>query len=762
MKRYPGILLLFFICSLVVLGCSKSPEEKRAAYLESADKYMQEEKYAEAAIQYQNALQIAPDDVDTLITLGEVQLKLMRANEAYKAFARASNADPKNVRSREYLASMQLLAKKYDLAAEQAQAILDIDPNNPTAKEMLAQALFQSGKKAEAVAIMEDILQAKEPTEAAIINTIQMYLALGRFDDALKLVSKGVSLYPDSTKVRFLGSDIHVYENNIEQARKWAEEAYRVGGDDINAGITLARFYAGQKMDDLFTAQITELKTRFPDNPSPYLLEANVLHQQGSLDKALDAAKKAGELDDNTLSRTLISQLLLEKGDLQQAKKILVQTTEEDPKAIPSRILLAQIYIDEKDPEKALVTLDTLIRNIPRRPDVATTSAQAYLMKGDVVRARELVENSLQENANNVSLHSMMAKIYFAQGQYDETISEVELLVKHSVRIPDVIYIGALSALKAGKSDTAGSYVDILKKGAPQAWPTMHAETLLLLTQGKKKEAYQAASTALDLYPGKAEALTLYAGIAPAVAKKEDAIRKITAVCTKADTATCHMILAGLLESSGKKPEALSQIKVAIDLEPDNTVLYHALAQYYARNNMVKNALDEYESLLNKNPEDLRAAIMLALLNQNEGRISDAKKVYKYILNREPKHALAANNLSWILAESGNKNDLNEALQLAQIAKDKFPDDPRIADTLGYVYLKKGLSDNALAQFQLAVEKLPEEPAISYHMALALVDLNRASEAKKYLKRALSAQASFEEKSQAQTLLARLESETKE
>lgn len=761
MKRYFGIILMLIVCSAVSTGCSKSPEEKRSAYLESAKEYMQEEKYAEAAIQFQNALQIAPDDTDTLITLGEVQLKLMRANGAYKAFLRASQADPENIKSREYLASMQLLAKKYDLAAEQASKILEIDPENRTAKEMLAQAMFHSGKPEEAVKIMEEILRDGEPSEASIINLIQMYLATRRIDDAMELVAKGTKLYPDSTRTRFLASDIYVYKDNIELAKKWAEDAYRVGEDDITVGLTLARFYAGHKMDDLFTAQIAQLKKKFPDDPNTYMLEAGIVRDKGDLEGALKIAQKARELDDTTLSRTLISRILLEKGDIEEAKKILIKTVEEDRKAIPTRILLSQVYVNEKDPDKAVETLDVLIKNIPRRPDVATTAARAYLMKGDVTRARELIEESLQENKPNVALHAMMAKIYFAQRQYKETLSEVDLLVKNSITMPDLIYIGALSALRVQRSEKAQSLVGILKKGAPNAWPTLHAETLLLLTRGEKRAAYDVSSAALDLYPENAEALTLYTGVATGVVTKDEAIKKITHTCTRANTAPCHMILAGLLESTGKKDQALSRIKNAIMLEPDNGVLYHALAQFYARNTMIKKALDEYESILNKDPGDLRAAMMLALINQNQGKKADAKKVYNYILEREPGNALAANNLAWILAESGKENDLNEALRLAQVAKDKFPDDPRIADTLGYVYLKKGLFENALAQFQLATEKLSDEPSINYHVALALVKLNRGAEATAFLKEALHAQSPFEEKEQAQTLLTQLESETK-
>jgi len=759
MKNFFTACLILFVSLSLITGCTKSPEEKRDAYLASARSYVEAEKYAEAAIQYQNALQISPDDVETLISLGEAQLKLQRPQEAYNAFLRASNADPGNVPSRQYLASMLLLSKRYDLAIEQATSILDLDSGNLMAREILAQSLFLSGEREKAVGIMEEIIKDTDPTEEALINLSQMYIALGRVNDALDLVSKGSVLYPSSTKIRFLASDIHVFNKDLEQAKKWAEDAYRVDADNVNVGVSLARFYASHRMDDLFAGQMSELKAKFPSKAEPLMLESSVLRQRGDLDGALTAAQKARDLDDTTQTQTMVSQLLLEKGQRDAAKKILAQTVARNTTAIPPRILLAQIHIDEKDSAKAIEVMDVLLKSIPTRPDVATTSAQAFILKGDIKKARELVDASLKENPNDVSLHVMMAKILFSQGEYRGALDEVNLLVRNNIRSPELLYVGAISSLRMENTAEADSFLVDLKKVAPKAWPTLHAEILLAVAKGYKANAYQSADTARGLYPDNPEALRLYAIIAPAQIGRKDTITKLSNTCAQTNTAFCHMLLSGLLEADDQKNAALDHIKKAISLAPDQTYLYHGLAQYYTRNNMAKDASKEYQNILNTNPDDLQAAIMLALIEQREGKIQEAKKVYTYILEKNPRHALAANNLAWILAEEGREREFDRALQLAQIAKDSFPEDPRIADTLGYVYLKKGLAENALGQFRLALDKLPEDPALNYHMALALADLNRTKDAIGYVKKALESTHAFDGKDKAQELLARLEAQ---
>ncbi|MGD0822308.1 MAG: tetratricopeptide repeat protein [Desulfomonilia bacterium] len=754
------LVMMFLVVALV--GCIKSPEQKRHDYLTSAQKYVTQKKYAEAAIQYQNALKIAPDDAKTLVSLGEAQLKLNRPREAYVAFFKASTADPKNVKAQEYLASMLLLAKKYDMAEKQAYAILGKDPKNTLAKKILAQSQFMGGKREQGIKVMEELIKSSSPTEDMYFDTIQMYMTVGKSEDALALVLKACALFPKSTRIRFLASNIYAFMNDINNAKKWAEEAYRVSDGNLNTGIELTVFYARHKMDALYHSQLSTMKIKYPTSPEPYLLESSILHQNRDLDGALKAAQKARELKDTTQVRTQIAQILLEKNDVAQAKKLLTETVQKDPEDIQSKILLTQIFLGEKDSTKAIEMMAQPLKIAPEHPMVASTAAQAYLLKGDVKKAKELVENALKKNDRNIQLHEMMAKIYFLQGQFKDALSETNLFVKHSVKTPDIMYIGALSALRTSDSKDASAYIQSLKEVVPNEWITLHAQIQYLLSQKDKKNAYAIAERAITLYPRNDEALALYAYTAPGNIGLQEAITRLNGICSKAESSGCHMILSALFEESGKKSEALAEIKKAIGMEPGKPPLYHALGQFYARNNMLKDALDEYEKILKKNPDDLQAANMLALLNQQVGKTDNAKKYYQYILDKNPKNALAANNMAWLLAESGKKEDLENALKYAQTAKDMYPEDPRIADTLGYVYLKKGLPENALGQFQLALEKLkeddPDDPTILYHTALALVDLGRGKEAVQYLMKSTSSKKQFPEKQQALELLAKLQS----
>ena len=58
MKRSRVFLLLLCVALGLLVGCSRDPNVRKQKYLESGNRYFQQGKYREAAVQYQNALQV--------------------------------------------------------------------------------------------------------------------------------------------------------------------------------------------------------------------------------------------------------------------------------------------------------------------------------------------------------------------------------------------------------------------------------------------------------------------------------------------------------------------------------------------------------------------------------------------------------------------------------------------------------------------------------------------------------------------------------
>ena len=85
------------------------------------------------------------------------------------------------------------------------------------------------------------------------------------------------------------------------------------------------------------------------------------------------------------------------------------------------------------------------------------------------------------------------------------------------------------------------------------------------------------------------------------------------------------------------------------------------------------------------------------------GKRDQAKPIYEQILKIQPDHPIALNNLAYIKAEEGA--DLDPALTMAQRAEQKAPRTLDLKDTLGWIYIKKNLSDDAVRHVQDLVRR---------------------------------------------------------
>ena len=176
------------------------------------------------------------------------------------------------------------------------------------------------------------------------------------------------------------------------------------------------------------------------------------------------------------------------------------------------------------------------------------------------------------------------------------------------------------------------------------------------------------------------------------------------------------------------------------------------IAQLLNKMDKTQEAIDEYRSLLEKDPSLVNANMELGVLLEQDGDTVEAKRHYRRALELDREFAPAANNLAWILAQEENP-DLGEALRLALVAKEQKPDDPHIADTLGWIHYKRESYDLALTQFALANTALPNIPTIEYHLALALHKQGELEQAKEILKKCLESKDDFPERKDAEILL---------
>ena len=192
----------------------------------------------------------------------------------------------------------------------------------------------------------------------------------------------------------------------------------------------------------------------------------------------------------------------------------------------------------------------------------------------------------------------------------------------------------------------------------------------------------------------------------------------------------------------------------AVELAPTMTEPYRMLAALYAETNRYDQALARLADALKTRPNDTAALMLSGVIYEQKSDIPKARDAYEKVLAIEPRAAAAANNLAWIYSEHGGDKD--KALQLAQMAKEIAPDDPRVSDTLGWILYKRGIYQNALSLLKESAAKMGENPQVQYHLGMVYAQLGDQANARKALNAAIGSPADFQGKDEARKTLASL------
>jgi Flp pilus assembly protein TadD len=198
----------------------------------------------------------------------------------------------------------------------------------------------------------------------------------------------------------------------------------------------------------------------------------------------------------------------------------------------------------------------------------------------------------------------------------------------------------------------------------------------------------------------------------------------------------------------------MNEYKKVLERAPRSSDVWMKLAETHRRTGDIASAADAFKKAQEIAPNNIVPFVQMAMMYDMAGRQPEAKPLYEHVLRLQPDNAIALNNLAYQMAESGA--DLDQALTMAQRAKQQRPTDNNVADTLGWIYIKKNLSDAAIGIFKDLVQKEPARATYRYHLAMALFQKGDKAQAKKELEQALKSNPAKEEAAKIRDLLTKV------
>jgi tetratricopeptide (TPR) repeat protein len=279
------------------------------------------------------------------------------------------------------------------------------------------------------------------------------------------------------------------------------------------------------------------------------------------------------------------------------------------------------------------------------------------------------------------------------------------------------------------------------------------------LAENKFKEAEDAFRRSYQLNPANSRGLMGIVETNMAQNKPDEALKILQTESDKAPTRLDLLLAMGnTAVRSGKYDMAIQTFtKVLNSLDKGSKAqgdLYLRIGETYRRKGDLNAAVQALTKARETLPENIVVLSTLALVLDGAGRRPEAKTVYEATLKLDPNNAVALNNLAFLEAESNG--DLDDALTKATRAKQLLPNLYEISDTLGWIYLKKNLADQAIDVFKDLVVKQPNHSTYHYHLGMAYAQKGDKSKALEQLKEALKYNPAADEKGKIQQLITRL------
>ncbi len=366
-----------------------------------------------------------------------------------------------------------------------------------------------------------------------------------------------------------------------------------------------------------------------------------------------------------------------------------------------SRLALMQGDYDTADSQA-----DAALKLRPRDIEARMLKIDLALQRRKFAAARQLADKLQADNPNSASALLMRIKTYVVTERPDVVEPEVDRLLSQADDLMIARYFKALIVGQRGDIKGAWGLAHSLPKEYFQSDPGIALNVAnMAIGAGFLDSGATILSVAVQRFPYLIEPRLLLANIRLAQKSPQYALNTLTmlqdsrdprvlvlfarAYLMKHDPGTAQKYILQAIETGGG--EELRNM--------DKEVALKSLSDY--------SAAHPANSLVKK---------QYAILLLGFGELPQARAAYEKLVRDDPSDAVALNNLAWLVA----KDDAGRALSLAQRAVKADPASANNLDTLGTMQMSRSDFRGATASLRKAHDMAPDNPTISYHLAVAL------------------------------------------
>jgi cellulose synthase operon protein C len=562
-----------------------------------------------------------------------------------------------------YLSDARDALKKGDLRTAQIDLrnAVRSDPQNGEAHYWLGRVSFELG---DPVAAEREAGAAADRGFDAQLTTrllAQALLAQSKFDDLLqKLHPGGKDADLDAAILVFRG----YAEIGLKQpadAQKAFNDAEQVAPNAVEPLLAEARLLEARGDIDGAQAKIDHAISVQPKSAEALLAKGQLLRGKGDMTGAL--AVLDGLLTDQPsvvqarLDRAGI-EIALDKTDL--ANQDLAVVLKATPGNVQAIYLQAVLAAQQKDYKGADADLGRIVGYIGRIPRAYLLMAVVKEQLGQTEQAEDAAQRYLARAPNDLAAYKILARIQFAKRRPDQVIDTLAKIAETGKADADTYDLLGRAYASTGRADDAVTAFQKAQSLAPTDVGVQTRLATVRMGMGQPGAAMNDLEHTLELAPKQ-----------PAVGEA--------------------LFFAALATGDmSKAADALAKVKAA---EGDTPVVANLDGLLQLSNLDAADARKTFTAITQEHPDFMPAQINLARVLAMQGDGPAAEKVLADILAHNP---AAEPALTMLASDYAQSNRLPDAVTLLEHAHTALPDNLRITNGLGDLYIRSGNAQKAL------------------------------------------------------------------
>lgn len=737
------------------------------AYLGKSRAFSAAGEYVKAESWLNIALERDPASSELLFEKANLRRRQGDNDSAEELYTRVLTATPGHMRARLGRASLNLSLGELEQARQDSEYVHLRVPRDPDAALLYAQALSGLGQSDEAREVLHNAsaslsrIDEKEIVQQPGLLRIAALISLkqGAIDRANLYLDRYVDLVPHEVRIRVISARVKLQLDDMEGALRVLEPVYKSGAQDAELFSLMGEAYLASERFDEAQVALEKAARLQPDSSlvntrlalskigsgetegawqdlltahsnsegasvAAGIIMAIMLVRDNDNDQALSIAEELLERQPkNPVLHNLIGAVHLSRSELSQAKDAFEQALAMDPAFIPAMYNLGIMELEAENPDGAGRWFNRIVQLDSQQPRALVGLAEINISQGNYENAISLLSKATVSKSDNVDAHMRLIEILLLTGDIPEAQREGSVLAGRHWVNAQVLELLAQVEIAAGNRQNAVSYL----RNASRNTVNDGVMQIRIAEQLIELKDYETARTPLVLALSTEQKMVaqdmlvqlyLREGDTKSARNQASQVRK-----EYPESALGYMLEARILQSEENYEGAILQYQKAIEIQENRDVILNLYALYDGLGRQ-QDGFVLMEEWIQGHPHDSIAQRILSLGYLRAGRRSDARTILETLVESRPNDSLVLATLAQLYLQDGNPN----ARALAGRALQAAPNWAIALDTYGWVLVRAGEAAEGLKYLREAISR-DSNPLIRYHLAAALHDLGRESEA---------------------------------